>query len=108
MRQTNDKVKTMLGFAIKAGKVLFGSDNILANAKRKYLIVVCKTLSENGLNRLINNAAATPILRNKHDPLSALVYKDNCKAIAVTDKQMATAVLNGYNNNDYELLSEGK
>ena len=30
----------MLGFAMKAGKVLFGSDNILANGKRKYLIVI--------------------------------------------------------------------
>ena len=106
--QQNDKLKSMLGFAMKAGKVLFGSDNLLANGKRKYLIVICKSLSENGINRLVNNASTVPIIKTKNQLLSELTHKDNCKAIAFTDKQMANAVLNSYNNNEYELLSEGK
>ena len=108
MQQYNDKVKSLIGFAIKAGKVTFGSDNILAYSKKKYLVVICKTLSENGVKRLLNNLQSVPILKTKTCELSSLVFRDNCKAIALTDRQMASAILNNYNNNDYELLSEGK
>lgn len=107
MQFVSDKTKSLIGFAIKAGKIIFGSDNIVS-AKRKYLIIVCRTLSENGLNRLKNNCPGVPLLKCVYSDLSEAVHRDNCKAIAFTDKQMSQAVLSGYNNRMYDLLSEGK
>lgn len=107
MQFVSDKIKSLTGFAIKAGKIIFGSDNIVS-AKRKYLIIVCRTLSENGLNRLKNNCSSVPLLKCVYADLSEVVYRNNCKAIAFTDKQMSEAVLNGYNNRMYDLLSEVK
>lgn len=108
MQFVPDKIKTLTGFAIKSSKIIFGSDNIVSGRKRKYLIIVCRSLSENGFNRLKNNCGGIPMLKCLCADLSEITHRDNCKAIAFTDKQMADAALNGFNNSMYDLISEGK
>ena len=110
MLQANDhdKVKSLLGFAIKAGKVIYGIDNINASSRRKHLIVVCSTLSPNALKQLTRNYSTSEILRCKSVKLEDLIYKTNCKVIALTDKQMSQAIINNFNRDKYDFISEEK
>lgn len=100
-----DKIQTMLNFAIRAKKTVYGVDNIVVSKKAK-VVVVCKTLSQRSLKRLLCEATRIPILRTVTYELEYLAHKSG-KAIAVTDSNMAKEILKNINN-DYELISEGK
>jgi len=106
--QENDKVKSLLGFAIKAGKVIFGIDNINASNRRKHLIVVCHSLSEKPMKQLVRNHSTSYVLKVKYALLEDVIFKANCKVIALTDKQMAEAIINSYNRDKYDFISEDK
>ena len=95
-----DKITSLLGFAVKAGKLIYGSDNIELCRRKIYLIIGCHTLSENGIKRLQRLAAArrTPMLKCLSG-LSTTVGKINCKAVALTDRQMAAAMVNNLSEN---------
>ena len=99
----SDKIQTMLNFAIRASKTVFGVDNIPA-CKAKHVIVACSTLSENSLKQLLRDNKNTPIILSKK-PLEEIIHRGG-KAVAVKDKNMATEILKNIND-DYELISEG-
>ena len=90
----SDKICSLIGFAVKSGNVVFGLDDIIASKRRKYLIVSDKTLSsrsENGVIEAARKSSANRLIslvRNVED----IVFKTNCKVIAITDKQMANAI----------------
>ena len=99
----HDKVETLLGFAIRAGKVVFGYDNIESNRKC-VLIIVCKSLSQNAKERVLRKAGKTTVIETQC-ALSEITHRNGCKAIALTDKQMAHAVINCLNER-YHLVTE--
>ena len=108
MQNISDKVKTILGFAIKAGKVIFGTDNIATSRRKKYLTVVCRTIAKKNIDRIVAACPGTPVITTVNFDLGQIVHKDNCKAVAIVDQQMANAIMNSYNNDMYHLISEGK
>ncbi len=108
MHSVQDKTTSLLGFAIKAGKIIFGSDNIVVRGKRKYLVVLCSTLSPKTVLKLKENIKNTPILMCNVVKLEEIVHRSNCKAIALTDKQMADAILKNFDRSKYDLISEDK
>ncbi len=99
-----DKIQTMLHFAIRAGKTVFGTDQIVLSRKKK-VIVFCSTLSENSTKKMLKDNPNTPIIRSIL-PLEQILSRSG-KAIAVTDSNMADQILKNINDN-YELVSEGK
>lgn len=99
----SDKIQTMLNFAIRASKTVFGVDNI-PSCKAKHVIIACSTLSENSLKQLLRDNKNTPIILSKR-PLEEIIHRGG-KAVAVKDKNMATEILKNIND-DYELISEG-
>ena len=99
-----DKLKTLVGFAMKAGKVVYGTDNI-EYSRSKRLIILCKTLSENSRKKVISQAGKTPILLSTATTVAEITYRDGCKAIAITDKQMSEAILK-LKNGSYQLITE--
>lgn len=100
------KVKTYLGFAVKAGKIVWGADNILARKRFYPLIVVSNTASVR-LKRDIEEYAADKIPVIEVEDLSALISKENCKAVAVTEKNLAKAILEN-SGQKAEDVSEGR
>ncbi len=82
-----DKFSTMIGFAKRAGKIVYGLDN-LKGVKRLYLLAVGDTASE-------NLAASMKTLAVKHRlqlvQVTALeeIAGGNCKALGITDENMA-------------------
>ena len=99
----SDKIQTMLNFAIRASKTVFGVDNI-PSCKSKHVIVVCSTLSENSKKQLLNENKKTPIILSKR-PLETIIHRGG-KAVAVKDYHMAMEIMKNINE-DYELISEG-
>ncbi len=104
---TNDKVVTLMGFAIRAGKVIFGTDAIERYHRRKQLILVDKSLSLNSREKLVRDNKSVPIVLSTSVTLADLTHRDGVKAIALTDKQMAQAILNNMNGS-YQLITEVK
>lgn len=99
----SDKIQTMLNFAIRASKTVFGVDNI-PSCKNKHVIIACSTLSENSLKQLLKENVKTPIIRTKK-PLEEIIHRGG-KAIAIKDRNMANEIMKNIND-DYELISEG-
>lgn len=100
-----DKISTMLNFAMRAGKAVYGTETI-TESRRKLVILVCRTLSENSLKKLVKDNQKTMIIKTKAFDLFDLTHK-NGKAIAVIDKNMADEIIKNINEN-YEVISEGK
>ena len=96
MQRVNDKTAALIGFAIKAGKVVFGTDAVLRYRKKMPLIVLCHTLADNAAGKITRYAER-----------STLTHRQGCKAIAITDKQMSEAILKSMNGT-YRLVTEVK
>ncbi|MDR2635156.1 MAG: hypothetical protein LBC13_04130 [Clostridiales bacterium] len=85
------KLKAYLGFAVKSGSVVWGTDNILARKRFYPLILIDVSLAGNAVQKLYGYAGEKiPIL--KIDGLNSLLNKEACKAVAVTDKNLAEII----------------
>ena len=102
-----DKVETLLGFAIKSGNVVFGSDSIEHCRKRMYLIILCGTLAVNSREKLLRAYGGVPKVISGVLKLEDITHRIGVKALAVTDRQMAQAILNNMNGS-YRLVTEVK
>ena len=88
-----DKVETYIGFAIKKGSVVFGCDGIKKYRKKVYLLLGTKTLSQNSKETLNRCAEIFRCPLVETDDYDVLVKK-NCKALAICDNSLATAIIN--------------
>ena len=99
-----DKIETMLNFAIRAKKAVYGVDNIVAVKKVK-IAIICRTLSPRSEKNLISQITV-PVIRTISRDLADVCHKSG-KAIGITDPNMTAEILKNINF-DYELISEGK
>ena len=92
MEQT--KLNTFIGFAIKARNAKLGV-NAVKTLKRADLLILCSTSSENTLKESVSLSkklnAKLYIL--KEIKLEDVVFKENCKLIAVCDKNLSKAII---------------
>jgi len=85
---------TYLGFAVKSGNVIYGVDNIISKANKVVIAVYDDRLSDNSLNKLNNTTLRNDIALYKSDiNLDDLLNKTNCKAIGITSKDLAKAIV---------------
>ncbi len=91
--EKRSKAETFIGFAVKARKLVTGSDSV-KRLKKAYLVLVCNSAAENA-KKLAQNLSAKfscPLLECKI-PLENLCNKSNCKIAAVTDTSLAKAII---------------
>lgn len=89
---SGDKFLSILGFAKRSGKVIYGYDN-LKQSKRPKILVVSDSASGNlmdGMCRLSVKLKVPLVVAKK---LEDLVGGGNCKALGVTDVNMASGML---------------
>ena len=91
----DNKINAMLGFAAKAGQLLYGLDALAVSKKKVYCVIWDGTLSEKSY------AALEELARKKNAPLiktdaliDDILKKQNCKAVGVTGEQFAKAIIN--------------
>lgn len=98
-------VEKLLGFAIKANKIVYGTDNVII--KKVKLILISDMLSKSTIKKIYFNKKEIPIYSVKHfDEL--LSGRPGCKVIGITDSQMATAMENNLDSNYLRISVEGK
>lgn len=92
---------TFIGFSVKAGKILYGLNIIKEYKKRIYLLILCHCASENTKKaaKLFATKRKIKILITQDILLEEIVNKNNCKTIALTDKNLAVAVLENISHN---------
>lgn len=89
-----NKIKSYVGFAIKANKVVYGVENIITH--RAGVILADDTLSEKSMKSLRNYADKTGIPCVSVNALETLTYRNGCKAIAVKEPHLAQAIIAEY------------
>ena len=88
------KTDSYIGFAVRSGRIVFGIDNVERYRKRMYALVICPTASDNLREsaRRFAERKAIPLVTVDR-PLEDIVFKSNCKLEALTDANMAKAVI---------------
>lgn len=91
----NSKICSYVGFAIKSGKVLIGTDAIL-NFKRKIgTVITCTSLAENALKKLeeFSKERKIPLIHFKGESLKALNFNEKVKVVAILDVNLSAEIL---------------
>ena len=93
-----DKIKAFIGFAIRSGNVIFGSDKLFEDKKIPILVLICSTQNDKVSNKVINYCKDRNIKYIKLEELilSDLVSRENCKVIGIVDKSLAKALKNEF------------
>lgn len=89
-----NKIQTYLGFCIRAGKLVYGTDNIEKQKKGVKLIVCDKALAENALGKMGRESKrfSCPLLLTPKNTLGALLHRPAVKAVGIKDEHLAAAI----------------
>jgi ribosomal protein L7Ae-like RNA K-turn-binding protein len=88
------KIKSYIGFSLKARKILLGTDAILKK-KQFELVIIDNELSQNARDKIIKHCEEKKYILV--DNLSELSSKAGCKALALLDAELAKTVINSVN-----------
>lgn len=101
------KAETFIGFCVRARKIAVGSNAIDTLKRGVYLILLCKTASENTFKLAVKykNRFHCPLMIC-NTGLENVIYKAGCKIAAIKDAGLATAIIDNADNN-FELYAEG-
>jgi len=91
----NNKIETYVGFCIRSRKIIFGVEMIERQKKGVYLLIADGAIGKNSLKSMINAQSkfACPFLITDEGVLSAAVHRPAVKAVAITDQNLAKAIL---------------
>lgn len=101
-----DKSDSLLGFARKAGKIIYGADNL---DRRVRLVILSAAASESVTKRALTFGERNHIKVVKSDkPLDEILFINNCMAIGLKDRKMSEAILLFIKNEEskYRIVSE--
>ena len=89
------KFETFAGFAIRAGKLVRGTNAVRATRKRIWSLFVCGTAAENTKKEALSLSSkfGAPLFGTKDLVLAELVHKENCKLVAFLDKNLSDAAI---------------
>lgn len=91
----NEKIESYLGFCIRSRKIVFGVEMIERQKKGVYLLMADGAVGKNSLKGMINAQArlSCPFLMTEAGALSAATHRPAVKAVAITDYNLAKAIL---------------
>ena len=95
-----EKIRAYLGFCLRAGKIIFGVDDIEMHRKKIHLLLVDEGLADNSLKRLVkaNESFSAPLLTAEAGLLGELLHRPQVKAVAIKDFNLAKAILQAAGN----------
>ena len=89
------KIDCYINFAVKAGKVVWGVDNLVRAKRAPWVILIDSDLGANSAKELSlycqRNNAKTLTLPT--DYLNNLLKRSNIKVLSITDESLANAIL---------------
>ena len=89
------KLETYLGFCIRARKIVFGVEMIERTKKGIRLLIVDGGAGKNSLKPALQakERFACPLAMTAENALGELLHRPAVKAVAVTDENLASAIL---------------
>lgn len=89
------KIETYLGFCIRSRKIVFGAESIEKLRKGVYLLVIDGGVGKNSLKSVLlaQERLQCPIIASNAGALGETLHRPAVKAAAVTDKNLAAAIL---------------
>lgn len=91
MQNINNKIKSYTGFAIKAGKIVYGVDNILISSPK--FVIFDKNLGQASRRKLLNFLNKNDIDYYETD-MSEIINNNTCKALGIKEKNLIKAIRN--------------
>lgn len=90
-----NKIETYLGFCIRARKIIFGTEMISRQKKGVALLIFDGGMGANSLKIIIKaqETLGCPLLQTEKGVLGEWVHRPAVKALAITDKHLAEAIL---------------
>lgn len=103
-----NKSYSYIGFAIKARKLRTGINAISTLSKNVFLIILCSSGEKNSKKEAAKLAKRfnAPLIESK-TKLEDIVGKQNCKVAAITDENLANAILQNLGD-EFLLLNGGQ
>ena len=86
-----EKIKTYIGFAVRSGKIIFGTDNLLGQRKVPKIILTDPGLGDNSREKLMRYAERKGIFIAVAK-IGEYLPGRNCKALGMTEPNLAEAV----------------
>ncbi len=88
------KIETYLGFCIRARKIAFGVDEV-AKQKKSFLLLTDEGLGESSRKEMEKawKRLQCPMYVVAKDGLGTLLHRVGVKAVAIKDKNLASAIL---------------
>ena len=92
--EINKKAETFIGFAMRTRKFRIGA-NASATLKSAYLVIVCRSASENTKKEAEKLAKRfrCPLLETVTKLLEEYTHRGNAKVMTVADKGLAKAIM---------------
>lgn len=89
------KISIYLGFCIRAGKIVFGTNRI-ESQKRACLLIADGNLGKNSFKIMVKEQARLncPLLVTENGVLGELTHRPTVKAVAIVDENLAMAIIN--------------
>lgn len=90
------KIETYLGFCVRSRKIVFGTTEIERKKKGVHLLLADDGIGKNSLKIMVNaqERLGCPLYLTKTpDALGEYLHRPAVKAVALTDKNLAAAIL---------------
>ena len=94
-RLEKSKIETYIGFCIRSGKIIFGTEMISRQKKGVKLLISDGGMGANSFKIMVNayKTLACPLLQTEAELLGKLVHRPTVKAVAIKDEHLASAIL---------------
>jgi len=98
------KIESLIGFAIRAGKVNFGLNSVVEFNKNPKLIIFSDKLAESSVKDIkkVASKCKSKLIMTSVD-LSVVTHKEGCKVISITDKMFSDGIVK-YSDSNYILM----
>lgn len=89
------KIETYLGFSIRSRKIIFGAEMIERKKKGVYLLVIDGSIGKNSLKTILlaKEKLGCPLYITDEGSLAEWVHRPAVKAVAITDNNLASAMI---------------
>ena len=89
------KIETYIGFCIRSRKIIFGAETIEKQKKGVYLLIIDGAIGKNSLTPMgrTPERIGCPLYITDEGALAAWVHRPAVKAVAITDDNLASAIL---------------
>ena len=89
------KIETYLGFSIRSRKIIFGAETIEKQKKGVFLLVIDGAIGKNSLKPILRakETLGCPLYITDEGVLAEWVHRPAVKAVAITDNNLASAMI---------------